>query len=92
MSERLWSLYILRCEGGTLYTGIAKDVEERFRKHVSGRGARYTKAHKPVSVECTLGGMTHGEALRVERMVKRMPRDKKIAWVKDTLAVFMIKE
>ena len=37
-----YSLYILRCRDGTLYTGIATDVDRRIREHESGvRGARY---------------------------------------------------
>ena len=34
-----WAVYILRCEDGSLYTGIAKDVAARFKQHQSGKGA-----------------------------------------------------
>ncbi|MFQ6977327.1 MAG: GIY-YIG nuclease family protein [Oscillibacter sp.] len=40
-----WYVYMLRCEDGSLYTGIASDVEKRFAMHKSGHGAKYTRSH-----------------------------------------------
>ena len=34
----------------TLYCGIARDVIARFNEHLSGKGAKYTRAHKPESI------------------------------------------
>ena len=45
-----WYVYMLRCEDGSLYTGIASDVEKRFAVHKSGHGAKYTRSHPPVAV------------------------------------------
>lgn len=42
-----WYLYLLECENGSIYTGIAVNVEERYEKHLSGKGARYTRANPP---------------------------------------------
>ena len=42
-----WHLYLLRCRDGSLYAGIATDVERRFREHAAGKGAKYTRAHPP---------------------------------------------
>ena len=44
-----WFLYLIECADGSLYTGIATDVEARFAKHASGKGARYTRSRKPVA-------------------------------------------
>ena len=44
-----WYVYMLRCEDGSLYTGIASDVEKRFAMHKSGHGAKYTRSHPPVA-------------------------------------------
>ena len=44
-------LYMLRCEDGSIYTGIAKDYLKRYEKHLSGNGAKYTKAHKVKKIE-----------------------------------------
>lgn len=43
-------VYVLLCEGGHYYTGIAKDVASRFRTHLSGRGAKYTRSFKPLKI------------------------------------------
>ena len=43
-------LYILKTVDNTLYCGIARDVIARFSEHLSGKGAKYTRAHKPESI------------------------------------------
>ena len=43
-------LYILKTVDNTLYCGIAKDVLARFEEHLSGKGAKYTRSHKPESI------------------------------------------
>lgn len=72
-----WSVYIVRCCDDTLYTGIAKDVDERLKKHNSGKGAAYTRARGPVSLLYHEEGLTRSEALVREAAIKRLPRDKK---------------
>lgn len=78
---RDWSVYVLRCAGGALYTGIAKDVEERLRKHRAGRGAAYTRSHLPVELVYRETQMTRTEALVREAGIKRLPKPKKEALV-----------
>lgn len=43
-------LYILKTVDDTLYCGIAKDVLARFDEHKSGKGAKYTRSHKPKEI------------------------------------------
>ena len=40
-------LYILKTVDNTLYCGIARDVIARFEEHLLGKGAKYTRSHKP---------------------------------------------
>ena len=75
--EPEWSVYILRCHGDTLYTGIAKDVEARFKRHQTGKGAAYTKMHAPQCVVYLEAGLTRSEALVREARLKRWPKLKK---------------
>ena len=42
-----WFLYLIECKDGSIYTGIAIDVEARYAAHASGKGARYTRSHPP---------------------------------------------
>ena len=48
--ERSWKVYILRCGDGSLYTGIAVDVEHRLAVHRSGKGAKYTRGRGPLEL------------------------------------------
>ena len=73
-----YSIYILRCADGSLYTGIALDVRRRLEEHRSStRGAKYLKGRLPVELvfECAAGD--RGSALRLEHRVKRMNRGDK---------------
>ncbi len=73
-------LYLLECEGGSYYAGIALDVEQRFFDHVFGRGARYTRAYPPVKIlAATLHG-SKGEALKAEYALKQLARSEKLAF------------
>ena len=72
-----WTVYILRCGDGSLYTGIAKDVRARVKQHSEGRGAAYTRTRPPVELVYQQEGLTHSKALIREAQIKAMPRSKK---------------
>lgn len=69
MSE--WTVYVLRNPQGTLYTGIAKDLEKRLGAHNDGKGAKFTKGRGPWTVAHTEGPMDHGDALKREMAIKK---------------------
>jgi len=73
-------LYLLECEGGSYYAGVALDVEERFFLHVLGRGARYTRANMPLRVLAAKRYASKGEALTAEYQLKQLPRGDKLAY------------
>jgi predicted GIY-YIG superfamily endonuclease len=72
-----WSVYILRCGDGSLYTGIAKDVGARVKQHNEGRGATYTRTRLPVRLLYQEDALTRSEALVREAQIKAMPRSRK---------------
>jgi predicted GIY-YIG superfamily endonuclease len=72
-----WTVYILRCGNGSLYTGIAEDVRARVKQHNEGRGATYTRTRLPVKLLYQQEGMTRSKALIREAQIKAMPRSKK---------------
>jgi predicted GIY-YIG superfamily endonuclease len=72
-----WTVYILRCGDGSLYTGIAKDVRARVKQHNEGRGAAYTRTRLPVKLLYQQEGLTRSKALIREAQIKAMPRSKK---------------
>ena len=72
-----WTVYILRCGDGSLYTGIAKDVRARVKQHSDGRGATYTRTRLPVKLLYQQESLTRSQALIREAQIKAMPRSKK---------------
>jgi putative endonuclease len=67
-----WFLYIVECEDGSLYTGIALDPLARFEAHVAGKGARYTRSHPPRRLLMTAVFPDRSSASKAEYRVKRM--------------------
>ena len=74
-----WFVYILECEDGSLYTGVAVDVQARFALHASGKGAKYTRARPPRRVLASFACADRSEALKREAGIKRLPAAKKRA-------------
>lgn len=83
-----WWLYVLECEGGVLYTGIAIDVEARYALHVAGKGASFTRGRSPRRILAKAALPTRGDALRAEYAFKQMPRVEKLAWCRRGLERF----
>lgn len=73
-------LYLLECEGGVYYAGVALDVEQRFFQHVFGVGAKFTRARPPLRVLAAREYPNKGDALRAEFQLKALPRAKKLAF------------
>ncbi|OAI18528.1 endonuclease [Methylomonas koyamae] len=74
-----WSVYIIECCDGSLYTGITTDVERRFRQHRAGTGAKYFRTKQPVRIVYTETEHDRATASRREAEIKRMGRAEKLA-------------
>jgi len=74
----MWYVYLLLCEDGSFYTGVSNNLEKRFEEHRLGRGAKYTRSHKPVKLVHQEQFSTHSEALKREIKIKSWSRSKKI--------------
>lgn len=74
-----WSVYILRCADGSLYTGITRDVARRVEEHNSnGRlAARYTRSRRPVVLVYRESAATRSAAGKREYRIKSMTRGEK---------------
>ena len=79
--EKQWTLYILRCADGTLYTGITDDLPRRLAAHNSGKGAKYTRGRAPVTPVYTENHPDRSAASRREAEVKKMTRQEKLALI-----------
>lgn len=69
--------YIVECADGTYYTGWAVDPEKRVDVHNKGRGAKYTKMRLPVKLVYVEEQPDRSSALKRERAIKKMTREKK---------------
>jgi putative endonuclease len=74
---RSWHLYMVRCSDGSLYTGIARDPEERVRVHNKGQGADYTARRRPLVLVYSERHASKSAARRRELQVKAWRAEKK---------------
>ncbi len=89
-SPTAWWLYLLECETGLLYIGIAKDVDGRFEAHVKGTGAMFTRLNRPVRILGKAALTTKSDALRAEYALKQLSRQEKLEWCARGLESFVL--
>lgn len=80
MQEKSY-VYILRCADGTLYTGWTNDPARRLRAHNAGKGAKYTKPRRPVTLVYQEACRDKAAGLRREYEIKRLSRAQKLALI-----------
>ena len=73
-----WWVYILRCADGTLYTGATNDLDCRLAAHNAGRGAKYTRARRPVALVYREEAADKSAALQREAALKKLARAAKL--------------
>jgi putative endonuclease len=67
-----WYLYCLECSNGSIYTGIAVDVQARYQAHLAGKGARFTRAYRPVKLLAVVAFPDRSSASKAEYAIKRL--------------------
>lgn len=73
-----YSIYLVRCRDGSLYTGIATDVSRRFSEHENGiKGAKYLRGKGPLKLVYQQEIGDRSTASKVESRVKRLSRTEK---------------
>jgi putative endonuclease len=81
-----WYVYMLRCADGTLYTGVTTDLVRRVAEHngegAKGRGAKYTKARRPVSLVYSEATENRSLAQSREAMLRTLRREEKERFAK----------
>jgi putative endonuclease len=71
-------VYILQCTDGSFYTGYTKNLAERTKQHENGKGAKYTKSHKPQKIAYVEDLDSRSQAMKRERAIKKLSRQQKI--------------
>ena len=77
-----WTVYIVRCANGALYTGITNRLKGRIADHNSGKGAKYTAAFGPVALVWHKKRKSRSTASKLEARIKQMTRQEKEALLK----------
>ncbi|MDP1596076.1 MAG: GIY-YIG nuclease family protein [Methylotenera sp.] len=80
-----WCLYLLECNNGAYYAGITNNLEARFAAHMSGKGARYTRANPPVKIMASKSYPDRSAASVAEAQLKNLPRHKKLQFFEGNL-------
>jgi predicted GIY-YIG superfamily endonuclease len=68
----MYYVYILKCEGELLYTGITNDVSRRMDEHFgrSEKCAKFTRSHKAQSLEALWSCENRSLASKLEYRIK----------------------
>jgi putative endonuclease len=76
-----WSVYIILCSDGSLYTGISTDVQRRFCQHQKGKGAKYFRGRQPRSIVFFETGHCRSSATQREAEIKKMKHGDKASLI-----------
>jgi uracil-DNA glycosylase family 4 len=79
-----WWVYVLRCDDGTLYTGVTTDLKRRHAQHAAGKGARYTRSRGVRDFLWTEPADSKSAALKREHAIKQLTRKEKLALPRGT--------
>ncbi len=75
----MYYTYMVRCVDNTIYTGMTNNLEERFNKHLTGNGAKYTKSHVPNQIEAAWKSSDKSLACKLEYQLKHLTKQQKEA-------------
>jgi putative endonuclease len=81
----MYCVYILRCSGNTLYTGITADIDRRMSEHFgqTEKCARYTKSHKAEELEAYWQTENRSLASRLEYRIKQLTKQQKLRLIEN---------
>ena len=69
--------YMIRCKDNSIYTGMTNNIGERFSKHLTGNGAKYTKSHIPEKMEAIWRSKDKALACKLEYQIKQLTKKQK---------------
>ena len=81
--EKTWTVYILECSDGTLYTGVTTDIVRRIHEHnTSEKWAKYTRARRPVALRYEEQYSSRSHACAREYAIKQLSKNEKESLIK----------
>ena len=84
MDTKPWFVYILRCSDGSLYTGVALDINKRLDEHngITKNGVKYTHGRRPVKLAYQVATPSRSAAYKREYAIKCLNKSEKEALLK----------
>lgn len=76
--DKKYYTYIILTEKNTFYCGYTDDIQKRFQAHLEGRGAKYTRANKPVKLVYQKEFDTKSDAMKEEARIKKLTHKEKL--------------
>lgn len=72
-------IYIIKCDGDRLYTGITTDYNRRLEEHkgIRKKGAKFTKSFKPENIEALWTTLDRSYASKLEYRIKTLSKIQK---------------
>lgn len=83
----MYYVYILRCSGDTLYTGIAADIDRRMAEHFgrTEKCAKYTRSHRAERLEALWSAENRSTASKLEYRIKKLSREQKLRLIENKI-------
>ena len=78
-----WTLYLIECKNGAFYAGITTDVARRYAQHLSGKGAKYTRANPPKKLIGVKEYADRSDASKAEYAIKQLPKKLKVNFLRE---------
>jgi len=75
-------VYIVQCKGDSFYTGYTKNLDLRMNLHMDGKGARYTRMHRPKKLIYVEEFNSRSEAMKREKRIKKLSHHQKLELIK----------
>ena len=75
--QKKWFVYLLQCSDNSFYCGITPNLEKRIKAHNEGRGAKYTRSRRPVTLLYSEEWPDRSSASKREYEIKQFPRETK---------------
>ena len=78
----MYYTYMIRCKDNSIYTGMTNNIENRVKKHISGKGAKYTKSHYAEKIEAVWRTKDKSLACKLEYQIKQLEKAQKEKLIK----------
>jgi putative endonuclease len=71
-TRKVWCVYIVQLENGSLYTGVTSNLKRRMNQHLSGNGGAKCLRNRPATLVYTSANVyEYKTAVRMEYNLKR---------------------